>query len=88
MRSLLGMGYEIGHFLTRRRGELATPVLTPRELQVLQFSATGYARREIAKEIELSEATVKTHFEHIYRKLGVPDRASAVAEALRQGLIR
>jgi DNA-binding NarL/FixJ family response regulator len=57
------------------------------ELQVLQLSATGYARRQIAEEIELSEATVKTHFEHIFRKLGVPDRASAVAEALRQGLI-
>jgi DNA-binding NarL/FixJ family response regulator len=50
-------------------------------------SATGFAGRQIAEEIELSEATVKTHFEHIYRKLGVPDRASAVAEGLRQGLI-
>jgi PAS domain S-box-containing protein len=88
MRSLLGIGYEIGHFLARRRGELSAPPLSVRELQVLQLSATGYARRQIAEEIELSEATVKTHFEHIYRKLGVPDRASAVAEALRQGLIR
>jgi PAS domain S-box-containing protein len=87
MRSLLGIGYEIGHFLARRRGELAAPVLSPRELQVLQLSATGYARRQIANEMELSEATVKTHFEHIYRKLRVSDRASAVAEALRQGLI-
>ena len=87
MRSLLGIGYEIGHFLARRRGELSAAMLTPRELEVLQLSATGYARRQIAEEIEVSEATVKTHFEHIYRKLGVPDRASAVAEALRQGLI-
>jgi PAS domain S-box-containing protein len=87
MRSLLGVGYEIGHFLARRRGELSAPVLSPRELEVLQLSATGYTRRQIADEIELSEATVKTHFEHIYRKLGVPDRASAVAEGLRQGLI-
>jgi DNA-binding NarL/FixJ family response regulator len=53
----------------------------------LQLSATGYARRQIAEEIKISEATVKTHFEHIYRKLGVPDRASAAAEALRQGVI-
>jgi PAS domain S-box-containing protein len=87
MRSLLGIGYEIGHFLVRRRGELSAPVLSSRELQVLQLSATGHARRQIAEEIKVSEATVKTHFEHIYRKLGVPDRASAVAEALRQGLI-
>jgi PAS domain S-box-containing protein len=88
MRSLLGIGYEIGHFLARRRGELSAPVLTPRELEVLQLSATGYARRQIAGEMKLSEATVKTHFENIYRKLGVPDRASAVAGALRQGLIQ
>jgi PAS domain S-box-containing protein len=88
MRSLLGIGYEIGHFLARRRSELSAPILSPRELQVLQLSATGYARRQIAEEIKVSEATVKSHFEHIYRKLGVPDRASAVAEALRQGLIQ
>jgi two-component system nitrate/nitrite response regulator NarL len=87
MRSLLGIGYEIGHFLARRRGELSAPVLSPRQLEVLQLSATGYPRRQIAEEMELSQATVKTHLEHIYRKLGVPDRASAIAEALRQGLI-
>ena len=72
MRSLLGIGYEIGHFLARRRGELSAPALTARELQVLQLSATGFARRQIADELALSEATVKTHFEHIYTKLGVP----------------
>jgi PAS domain S-box-containing protein len=87
VRSLLGVGNEIGHFLARRRSELSAPVLSPREVQVLQLSATGYARRQIATEIGVSEATVKTHFEHIYKKLGVPDRASAVGEALRQGLI-
>lgn len=87
MRSLTGLGYEIGHFLARRRGELSAPVLSPRELQVLQLSATGYTRRQIAEQIAVSEATVKTHFEHIYKKLGVPDRASAVGEALRQGFV-
>jgi PAS domain S-box-containing protein len=88
MRSLLGIGYEIGHFLARRRGELSAPALTARELQVLQLSATSHTRRQIADKIDVSDATVKTHLEHIYRKLGVPDRASAVAAALRQGLIR
>ena len=87
MRSLLGIGYEIGHFLARRTGELSAPTLTPRELQVLQLSANRRARRQIAEDIEVSEATVKTHLEHIYHKLGVGDRASAVAEAIRQGLI-
>jgi DNA-binding NarL/FixJ family response regulator len=65
----------------------SAPPLTPRELQVLQLSATGHPRRQIAEEIQLSEATIKTHLEHIYKKLGVADRASAVAEAIRQGLI-
>jgi PAS domain S-box-containing protein len=87
MRSLLGIGYEIGHFLARRTGELSAPTLTPRELQVLQLSANRRARRQIAEDIGVSEATVKTHLEHIYHKLGVSDRASAVAEAIRQGLI-
>jgi PAS domain S-box-containing protein len=87
MRSLLGIGYEIGSFLARRRGELSAPVLSPRELEVLQLSATGHPRRQIAEQMELSEATIKTHLEHIYKKLGVSDRASAVGEALRQGLI-
>jgi PAS domain S-box-containing protein len=86
-RSLVGIGLEIGHFLARRRSELSAAVLTSREVEVLQLSATGHARRQIANEMELSEATVKTHLEHIYKKLGVPDRASAVGEALRQGLI-
>ena len=88
MRSLLGIGYEIGHFLARRTGELSAPTLTPRELQVLQLSANQRVRRQIAEDIEVSEATVKTHLEHIYHKLGVSDRASAVAEAIRQGLIQ
>jgi PAS domain S-box-containing protein len=87
MRSLLGIGYEIGHFFARRTSELSAPTLTPRELQVLQLSANRRARRQIAEDIEVSEATVKTHLEHIYHKLGVSDRASAVAEAIRQGLI-
>ncbi len=73
---------------TGRGDELTTPLLTARELQVLQLSATGRPRRQIADELTLSEATVKTHLEHIYTKLGVHDRASAVGSALRQGLIR
>jgi PAS domain S-box-containing protein len=86
-RSLIGIGHEIGNFLAHHRGELRAPALTHRELQVLQLSANGHARRQIAEQIDITEATVKTHFEHIYRKLGVADRASAVGAALRQGLI-
>ena len=61
--------------------------LTPRELEVLQLAARGSTGPRIADELVLSPATVKTHFENIYSKLGVSDRAAAVAKALRLGLI-
>jgi two-component system nitrate/nitrite response regulator NarL len=43
--------------------------------------------QQIAERLVLSPGTVKTHFQNVYAKWGVPDRAAAVAEALRQGLI-
>jgi DNA-binding NarL/FixJ family response regulator len=86
-RSLTGIGHELGRFLDGRRGELGPKLLTPRELQVLQLAADGYSGRKIATELVLSPATVKTHFEHIYTKLKVDDRTSAVALAMRRGFI-
>ncbi|MDX6661868.1 MAG: two-component system, NarL family, nitrate/nitrite response regulator NarL [Solirubrobacteraceae bacterium] len=67
------------------RGEVA--VLTPREQEVLQFAAYGRRTREIAELLNVSAGTIKTHFEHAYEKLGARDRAAAVAECLRRGLI-
>src|SRR5207302_452937 len=61
--------------------------LTPRECEVLGLAADGLTGPKIAKELVLSTATVRTHFAHIYRKLDVPDRAAAVAKAMRLGLI-
>lgn len=66
--------------------ELAAP-LTPRELEVLDLAATGCNGPMIAAELVVSAATVRTHFEHIYEKLEVRDRAAAVAKAMRLGLI-
>jgi len=87
LRSLTGIGYEIGEFLSHRRGELKPLALTPRELEVLQLAAQGCDGREIAERLVLSPATVRTHFGRIYGKYGVSDRAAAVAKALRDGLI-
>ncbi len=87
VRVLDGIGHEIGHFLGHRRGELTVPVLTPRELTVLQLAAQANSAAEIAKELHLSPATVKRHFEGAYAALGVSDRAAAVGEAMRRGLI-
>jgi DNA-binding NarL/FixJ family response regulator len=62
--------------------------LTPRELEVLQLAAEGRSTSEIADALYLSSVTVKTHFQHIYKKLGARDRTAAVAECMRRGLIR
>jgi DNA-binding CsgD family transcriptional regulator len=61
--------------------------LSPRELQVLQLVAEGKPAPEIGELLFVSPGTVKTHLKNIYGKLGARDRASAVAEALRRGLI-
>ncbi|MFF1818909.1 response regulator [Kribbella sp. NPDC058245] len=65
----------------------APALLTPRELDVLRLVAAGNTNRESAAHLFISEATVKTHLINIYAKLGAPDRASAVAEAFRRGLL-
>jgi len=61
--------------------------LSQRELEILALVAAGTTNREIARELFISEATVKTHLLHIYEKLEVPDRAAAVAEAFKRGLL-
>jgi PAS domain S-box-containing protein len=61
--------------------------LTPRERQVLELASHGRTTPEIAAALVVSRATVKTHLEHIYDKLDAHDRVSAVASALRLGLI-
>jgi DNA-binding CsgD family transcriptional regulator len=61
--------------------------LTPRELELLQLAADGFAGPKIAHELVLSPATVRTHFANIYEKLDVSDRAGAVAKGMRLGLI-
>jgi two-component system, NarL family, nitrate/nitrite response regulator NarL len=71
----------------RRRGNPDRPYMSPRELDVLRRVACGESAPNIAKALGLSTATVKTHQTNIYAKLGVHDRAAAVATAMRLGLI-
>jgi PAS domain S-box-containing protein len=87
VRTLTAIGGELGRFLDRRRAELGPRPLSEREIEVLRLAAEGLSGPAIAELLVLSPATVKTHFEHIYEKLGVGDRAAAVANALRTGLI-
>jgi two-component system nitrate/nitrite response regulator NarL len=63
------------------------PVLTPREQEILHLIAAGKSLSEIANELYLGLTTVKTHVRNLYEKLGVSDRAAAVATAMRRGLI-
>ena len=63
------------------------PVLRAREREVLRLTADGLSAPEIGERLFLSPATVKTHLQHLYGKLGVSDRAAAVAEAMRRGLL-
>ena len=61
--------------------------LTRREAEILELAAEGRSAPLIAAELVVSRATVRTHFENMYAKLGVGDRAGAVARAMRLGLI-
>lgn len=68
---------------------LVTPSsrLTPRELEVLAAVARGLSNREVARELFLSEATVKSHLVQVFDKLGVRSRTAAVAQARARGMI-
>ncbi|MCX2947410.1 response regulator [Lentzea sp. NEAU-D7] len=64
------------------------PKLSKREVQILEHLARGLSNREIAKELFISEATVKTHLVRIFVKLGVETRTAAVTTAVERKLIR
>jgi DNA-binding NarL/FixJ family response regulator len=74
----------------RLMGQVRGPgpeVLSARELEVLTLVAAGSTNRDAAQKLFISEATVKTHLLHIYAKLEVRDRASAVAVGYQRGLL-
>jgi DNA-binding NarL/FixJ family response regulator len=73
----------VGH---TRRPETGT--LSARELEVLTLVARGTINKIIARDLRISEATVKTHLLHIFAKLGVDDRTAAVTVALERGVLR
>jgi NarL family two-component system response regulator LiaR len=61
-------------------------VLSEREVQILQLAARGWRNSRIADELQISEATVRTHVSHILSKLALDSRTQAVLYALREGL--
>ena len=70
-----------------RRDHAPGPSLTPRELDVLRLAADGHPNAEIARQLLVSTATVKSHLQNVFEKLEAPDRAAAVARAIRRGLV-
>ncbi len=77
-----GIGEEI-----RLRAPAGPSPLSEREREILSMTAAGRTAADIGKQLFLSPATVKTHLQRIYQKLGVSDRAAAVAAAMRAGLL-
>jgi two-component system nitrate/nitrite response regulator NarL len=71
----------------RQRDVHDRPALTSRERAVLALAAEGCSTREIAARLNVASATVKTHLQSIFTKLDVSDRTSAVAAAIRRGLL-
>ncbi|MFB7126585.1 DNA-binding response regulator [Kitasatospora xanthocidica] len=75
---------------TRLMGQVRRPAPAPlsaRELEILELVAQGTTNREAARKLFISEATVKTHLLHMYAKLGVSDRAAAVAAGFSHGYL-
>ena len=70
------------------RSRIPESRLSPREVEVLGLVAAGRSNRQIGQDLFLSEATVKSHLVHIFGKLGVGSRTSAVASARASGTIR
>ena len=68
--------------------DIARDGLTAREIEVLKRIAAGYSNTQIAKELFISEATVKTHINHLFAKTGARDRAQAVRYAYSHGLVQ
>ncbi len=86
--TIAAIGGELGEFFSHRGGELANRYLTARQSAVLMLAAAGNSAPQIAEKLGISSSTVRTHFDHVYEKLGVADRAAAVAQGLRLGLIQ
>lgn len=78
----------LAHEIQERERTGGRPLqLTGREQEVLNLVAQGHSAPDIANDLHLSTTTVKSHLHSLYEKLGVSDRAAAVAEAMRRGLL-
>jgi DNA-binding NarL/FixJ family response regulator len=88
IREVAGGRSHIPAAIAERLAErMGTEDLTPREADVLEQIVNGKSNKEIATELDISEATVKTHINSLLSKLGVTDRTQAATAAIRRGLV-
>ena len=79
---------DVASRLVQRVREPVDELLSTREIEILELVAGGASNKEIAKQLWISDTTVKSHVLHIFNKLEVTDRTAAVTVALRRGIIR
>ena len=80
------VAHALFHHESTEHAYVPAPRLSPRERQILRLLVEGYTNEEIARQLQCSYPTVRTHLAHLYRKLNVDDRVSAAVYALRHGL--
>jgi DNA-binding NarL/FixJ family response regulator len=74
--------------ITRHLVNTPKQTLSNREIEILELASQGASNKAIATKLHITEATVKSHFLHIFTKLGVDDRTAAVTVALKRKIIR
>jgi DNA-binding NarL/FixJ family response regulator len=83
----MALAPRIAEKLTQRLTNSSKNTLSRREIEVLELASQGNSNKSIAKKLFITEATVKSHFVHIFSKLGVADRTAAVTEAVKKKII-
>ena len=84
----MALAPRVAEKITQRLTNPSKNTLSSREIEVLELAAQGNPTKAIAKKLFITEATVKSHFVHIFSKLGVTDRTAAVTEAVKKKIIK
>lgn len=84
----MALAPRVAEKVTQRLTSSSKDILSSREIEVLELASQGNSNKTIAKKLFITESTVKSHFVHIFSKLGVPDRTSAVTEAVKRKIIK
>lgn len=84
----IALAPRVAEKVTQRLMNLSKNTLSSREIEVLELASQGNSNSAIAKKLFITESTVKSHFVHIFSKLGVTDRTAAVTEAVKKKIIQ